>query len=317
MKRLLDESRASDHSINLSSYPNTEKMKELLGMSRKEKHNVDLSLVPTIEIITKNLPTMAAIETQFKSSNSSNKALFTNIRQDVSFLGREIGQLMLKPSFDTLYELLEKGIQEQTEKSAGRILQTITADHWSEVKQHLTAEKAAILSGFKAEGSTKASSEELNRLQRAMAIMSKTSNQSRDEVSSLHEEVMTIKDSKTKSDEGVLKMLQDLKLESESINEKLADGVLKTLQDLKLGADNSSVTVLKHLGEISPHFRELRKNGMTLLMFFNHLLNLLRGNKDDDHVEAVLSDETTERLAEQVVTVSSVVLIQSWLHDSS
>jgi hypothetical protein len=56
---------------------------------------------------------------------------------------------------------------------------------------------------------------------------------------------------------------------------------------------------------------------MTLLMFFNHLLNLLRGNKDDDHVEAVLSDETTERLAEQVVTVSSVVLIQSWLHDSS
>jgi hypothetical protein len=128
-------------------------------MSRKEKHNVDLSLVPTIRTITKTLPTLAAIEAQFKNSNSSNKVLFTNIRQDVSFLGREIGQLLLKPSFDTLYELLEKGIEEQVEKSAERILQTITVDHWSEMKQHLTAEKAAILSGFKAEGYTKASSE--------------------------------------------------------------------------------------------------------------------------------------------------------------
>jgi hypothetical protein len=91
-----------------------------------------------------------------------------------------------------------------------------------------------------------------------------------------------------------------LKLKPDNINEKLAD---------------SSVAVLKHLEEISPHFRELRKNGLTLLMFFNCLLNLLRGNEDDYHVEAVLSDETTERLAEQVVTVSSVVLIQPWLHD--
>jgi hypothetical protein len=200
IKRLLDESRASDHSINLSSYPNTEKMKELLGMSRKEKHNVDLSLVPTIRTITKTLPTLAAIEAQFKNSNSSNKVLFTNIRQDVSFLGREIGQLLLKPSFDTLYELLEKGIEEQVEKSAERILQTITVDHWSEMKQHLTAEKAAILSGFKSEGSTKASNEDLNRLQGLMANMSKTRKQSRDEVSSLHQEVTTIKESKTNLD---------------------------------------------------------------------------------------------------------------------
>jgi hypothetical protein len=149
---------------------------------------------------------------------------------------------------------------------------------------------------------------------------------------------MTIKDSNAKSDVGVLKMLQDLKLGSESINEKLAgsvlkilgdlelrsdsineklaeSSVLKMLQDLKLGADNSSVTVLKQLGEISPHFRELRKSGMTLMMFFHYLLNLLRGNEEDEHVQAVLSDETTERLVEQIVTVRSVVLVQSWLHD--
>jgi hypothetical protein len=140
----------------------------------------------------------AAIEAQFNISNSTNKTLFTSIRQDVLFLGRKIGQLVLKPSFDTLYELLEKGTEEQIEKSAERILQYITADHRSEVKQHLNVEKADILSSFKSEGSTKASNEDLNRLQGLMANMSKTSKQSRDEVSSLH--LTTIKESKTNLD---------------------------------------------------------------------------------------------------------------------